>query len=68
MPHQEIRPVTRDCRCLIRPAGGHTPTCNMEYRQKFFGSWTAERQKFYYPEHVGTDRSFEDGRQYGEAR
>lgn len=67
MPHPQIRPVERDCRCLIRPAGGHTPTCEAEFRQKFFGSWTLERQRFYYPDAMLQAGSYDPEAQYGQA-
>ncbi len=61
MPHLDVQPVTRDCRCVSRPSGTHTPTCESEYRNKFFASWTLVRQQFYWPEQMRADGPADHG-------
>lgn len=48
MPHHHvIRPVERDCICPTRPPVAHTPQCEEAFRDKFFGAWDRERDRFY---------------------
>ena len=43
----DIRPVERDCICLLRgPDGPHIAACESRFRAKFFGSWRALRSDF----------------------
>jgi hypothetical protein len=54
MCHQQIRPVQRDCICPTERHEDHTLPCDTAYRAKFFGAWTRERQRFYFPELFAT--------------
>lgn len=50
MPHHRhtIRPVERECVCLLRePDGRHIAQCDAIFRAKFFSAWGAERFLFY---------------------
>ena len=45
--HYDIRPVERDCICLLRgPEGPHIAACESRYRAKFFASWRGIRSDF----------------------
>ena len=42
--HPDIRPVERDCICLLRThADPHIAACDSAYRAKFFGAVSAVR-------------------------